>query len=183
MFLGEMDGVDSKETEANPIVILMTNRADILDPAITRPGRISRHIKINRPDQMSSIDILDIHTKKIPFQDPKNRMAILAICASDLFSKSRLLYRINNEHEFVLGDCVSGAMLKNIAEIAKINALHRDLKSASKSGVTVEDFRQAVERVYKQQAGTNHSYDLLDFSEKIGIQAEKMQTTRCFGSV
>lgn len=182
MFLGEMDGIDDKQTRENPIVFLMTNRADVLDPAITRPGRISRHIKVERPDEMSCIDILGIHTKKMPFQDEKNRMAVLAITASDLFSKSRLLYRVNNEHDFTMGDCVNGALIENIAEIAKMNALHRDLTGGTKTGVTTEDFRNAVQKTYRQQRGINHSYDLQDFAEKLGIQPKDMQIERCFGA-
>lgn len=182
MFLGEMDGIDPKQSEENPIIGLLTNRADVLDPAVTRPGRISRHIKIDRPDEMSSIDIMAIHTKGMPFQDEKNRMAVMAITASDLFSKSRLLYRVNNEHDFTMGDCVNGALIENIAEIAKMNALHRDLTAGTKTGVTTEDFRSAVQKAYRQQRGVNHSYDLQDFAEKLGIQPKDMQIDRCFGA-
>lgn len=182
MFLGEMDGIDSKQTEENPIVVLLTNRADVLDPAVTRPGRISRHIKIERPDEMSAIDILSIHTKKIPFADEKNKMAILAVCASDVFSKTRLLYRVNNEHDFTMGDCVNGAMLENIAQIAKMNALHRDLAAGARTGVSLDDFRQAVQKTFRQARGVNHSYDLQDFAEKVGIQPQQMQVERCFGA-
>jgi proteasome-associated ATPase len=182
MFLGEMDGIDSKQTEENPIIILMTNRPDVLDPAITRPGRISRHIKIERPNEMEAIDILDIHSRKIPFADPKNRMAILTITASNLFSKTRLLYRVNGEHDFTLGDCVNGAMLENIVEIAKMIALHRDLESRTQTGVTIEDFHQAVHKTFKQQKGMNHSYDLADFAERLGIQPQNMRIERCFGA-
>lgn len=180
MFLGEMDGVNEKQTEENPIVILMTNRADILDPAITRPGRISKHIKIERPDEMGSIDVLDIHTKNIPFKD--DRMSTLAVAASDLFSKSRLLYRVNNELDFTLGDAVSGALLENIAQEARMIALHRDLKSKVRSGTTIEDFREAVNRVYSKQRGVNHSYDIADFCEKNGLQSQNANVERCFGA-
>lgn len=182
MFLGEMDGIDSQQTEENPIVILMTNRADVLDPAITRPGRISRHIKVERPDQISSIDILKIHSQNLPFKNESEKSGILVIAASDLFSKTRLLYRINNQHDFTLGDCVNGAMLSNIVEIAKMAALHRDLESKTQSGATLEDFRGAVQKVYRQQRGINHSYDLQDFAEKVGIQPSSMQVERCFGA-
>lgn len=182
MFLSEMDGIDERKTEANPIVILMTNRSDAIDPAVTRPGRISRHIKIERPTEMSAIDILDIHTRDMPFVDEGSRMSVLALTASDLFSKSRLLYRVNNEHDFTLGDSVNGAMLENIAEIAKANALHRDLVDKTRTGVTTEDLRQAVQKTYRQQRGINHSYDLQDFAEKLGIQPHQMSVDRCFGA-
>lgn len=182
MFLGEMDGIDARQTAENPIVILMTNRADVLDPAVTRPGRISRHIKIDRPNEFTAVDILQIHCKKIPFKSDTNVQAILTIAASDLFSKNRLLYRVNNEHDFTLGDCVNGAMLASIAEIAKMSALHRDLVDKTKTGVTLQDFRSAVQKVYRQQRGINHSYDLQDFAEKLGIQPSNMQIERCFGA-
>jgi proteasome-associated ATPase len=182
MFLGEMDGIDSKQTEENPVVVLLTNRPDVLDPAVTRPGRISRHIKVERPDEMASIDVLNIHTKNMPFEDAKNRMSLLAVTASDVFAKSRLLYRVNNEHDFTLGDCVNGAMLENVAQIAKMNALHRDLTNKTQTGVTLEDLRQAVQKVFRQQRGVNHSYDLMDFAEKIGIQPQNMNVERCFGA-
>jgi proteasome ATPase len=182
MFLGEMDGIDEQQTRENPIVILMTNRPDILDPAVTRPGRISRHIKIERPDEMNAIDILDIHTKDVPFQDPDNRMASLAITCSDLFSKGRLLYRVNNEHDFTLGDAASGAMLASIAESAKMLALHRDLAASTQTGIGMDDLREAVTKIYHQQRGLNHSYDLQDFAEKLGIQPKDMKIDRCFAA-
>lgn len=182
MFLGEMDGIDSRQTEENPIVVLMTNRADVLDPAITRPGRISRHIKVERPNDVSAMDILKIHSKNIPFQSEGEKSSILAITVSDLFSKTRLLYRVNNEHDFTLSDCVNGAMLSNITEIAKMNALHRDLESKTKTGVNLDDFRSAVQKVFRQQRGINHSYDLQDFAERLGIQPANMQIDRCFGA-
>ena len=182
MFLAEMDGVDPKQTEENPIVFLLTNRPDMLDPAVTRPGRISRHIKIERPDSDSAIDILGIHTKKIPFERDDKREELLSITVSDLFSKSRLLYRLNNEHDFCLRDCVSGAMLANIAEISKMNALHRDLSNKTKTGVTLDDLRDAVKKVYSEQRGINHTYDIADFCDKVGIQHDKTLVERCFGA-
>jgi proteasome-associated ATPase len=182
MFLGEMDGIDSVQTEENPIVILMTNRADILDPAVTRAGRISKHIKVERPDEMCAIDILEIHTKGVPFQDEENKMATLAIASSDLFSKGRLLYRVNNEHDFTLGDAANGAMLEALSESAKMIALHRDISNGTKTGVVVEDFRSAIVKLQRQQKGINHAFDLQDFAEKHGIQAKDMQVDRCFGA-
>jgi len=181
MFLGEMDGIDAVQTEENPIVILMTNRADILDPAVTRAGRISKHIKVERPTEMTAIDILEIHTKGVPFQD-EDKLSALAIATSDLFSKGRLLYRVNNEHDFTLGDAVNGAMLEALAESAKMIALHRDISNGTKTGIVTEDFRAAIVKLQRQQKGINHSFDLQDFAEKHGIQAKDMQVDRCFGA-
>ena len=64
MFLGEMDGIDEQQTRENPIVMLMTNRADILDPAVIRPGRIDKHIKVERPTSASAIEVLKMRNCK-----------------------------------------------------------------------------------------------------------------------
>jgi ATP-dependent 26S proteasome regulatory subunit len=160
----------------------MTNRADILDPAVTRPGRISKHIKVSRPDETNALSVLEIHSKDMPFQDARNKLSVMAIATSDLFSKSRLLYRVNGEHDFTLAHAVNGAMIASLAETAKMNALHRDIASGNRTGVTVEDFRAAVKKIYEQQRGVNHSYDLQDFAEGLGIQPQNMKVDRCFGA-
>lgn len=180
MFLSEMDGIDDKQTEENPIILLLTNRPDIIDPAITRPGRISKHIKINRPDDMGAIDILRLKLKDVPFA--QDSMVAITVAVSDLYSNNRILYRINNEHSFRLADAVSGAMLEAVAETAKMSALHRDMKSGQQTGLTLDDLRYAVNLVDQSQRGLNHSYDVEDFCTRIGIQYSSASVERCFAN-
>jgi proteasome-associated ATPase len=67
MFCTEMDGIDSLN---EVVIILASNRADLIDPAILRPGRIDRKIKVNRPTKEGSIDIYKIYlTHGLPY-DP-----------------------------------------------------------------------------------------------------------------
>ncbi|PMB76641.1 MAG: AAA family ATPase, partial [Fervidicoccus fontis] len=61
--LTEMDGIESLE---NVIVIAATNRPDIIDPALLRPGRLEKLIYIPPPDKDDRLEILKIHTKKMP---------------------------------------------------------------------------------------------------------------------
>ena len=61
--LVEMDGFESNE---GVIIIAATNRPDVLDPAILRPGRFDRRIVVNRPDVRGREGILRVHTKKVP---------------------------------------------------------------------------------------------------------------------
>ena len=61
--LVEMDGFESNE---GVIIIAATNRPDVLDPAILRPGRFDRRIVVNRPDVRGREGILKVHTKKVP---------------------------------------------------------------------------------------------------------------------
>lgn len=61
--LVEMDGFETKE---GVILIAATNRPDVLDPALLRPGRFDRQIVVSRPDMKGRVEILKVHTKRIP---------------------------------------------------------------------------------------------------------------------
>jgi cell division protease FtsH len=67
--LVEMDGFESNE---GVILVAATNRPDVLDPALLRPGRFDRRIVVNRPDVKGREGILGVHTKKIPLADDVN---------------------------------------------------------------------------------------------------------------
>ena len=64
--LVEMDGF---ETNSGIIIIAATNRADILDPALLRPGRFDRQVQIDRPDMKSREQILAVHVRKVPLEN------------------------------------------------------------------------------------------------------------------
>jgi cell division protease FtsH len=72
--LVEMDGFESNE---GVIIVAATNRPDVLDPAILRPGRFDRRITVNRPDVRGREAILDIHTRRVPLS-PDVELAIIA---------------------------------------------------------------------------------------------------------
>ena len=61
--LVEMDGFDTTE---GVILVAATNRPDVLDPALLRPGRFDRQVVVNRPDMRGRVEILQVHTKKVP---------------------------------------------------------------------------------------------------------------------
>jgi cell division protease FtsH len=67
--LVEMDGFDTTE---GVILIAATNRPDVLDPALLRPGRFDRQITVNRPDVRGRTEILKVHTKKVPLSNDVN---------------------------------------------------------------------------------------------------------------
>jgi cell division protease FtsH len=83
--LVEMDGFESNE---GVILIAATNRPDVLDPALLRPGRFDRRIVVNRPDVKGREGIIAVHTKKIPLSDDVD-IRVLArgtsgFCGADL---------------------------------------------------------------------------------------------------
>src|SRR5678809_261515 len=61
--LVEMDGFDTTE---GVILVAATNRPDVLDPALLRPGRFDRQVVVNRPDLKGRVEVLQVHTKKVP---------------------------------------------------------------------------------------------------------------------
>ena len=72
--LVEMDGFESND---GVILIAATNRPDVLDPALLRPGRFDRRVVVSRPDVRGREEILRVHTRKIPLNDDVN-LAVLA---------------------------------------------------------------------------------------------------------
>lgn len=64
--LAELDGFGGREAV---VVLAATNRPDVLDPALLRPGRFDRHVTLNLPDKKARRAILDIHAKKLPLED------------------------------------------------------------------------------------------------------------------
>lgn len=165
-FLSEMDGLSSSHT----VVMLASNRPDMLDPAVVRDGRVDKRIKIKRPDEETAYDVLAIHLAGVPLWET-SADEICAMLMADIFSKSKALYKINGEHMFCLGDALSGGMLRGFVEEAKMFAIDRDTED-SLTGVMKEDFRASVEKIYVSHQDVSHDYDIDDFAEEKGICGE-----------
>jgi cell division protease FtsH len=114
--LVEMDGFESND---GVILIAATNRPDILDPALTRPGRFDRQIVVDSPDVRGREGILDVHTRKIKLED-NVKLDILARGTPGL----------------------SGADLANMVNEAALLAARKN-----KDAVTMEDFEEAKDKV------------------------------------
>ncbi|NCC30959.1 MAG: ATP-dependent metallopeptidase FtsH/Yme1/Tma family protein [Chloroflexia bacterium] len=88
--LVEMDGFD---TNTNVIVVAATNRPDVLDPALIRPGRFDRQVVLDAPDVRGRIDILKVHTKGKPLADDINMEVIARLTPG--FSGADLMNAVN----------------------------------------------------------------------------------------
>ncbi|WP_235915829.1 ATP-dependent zinc metalloprotease FtsH [Thalassovita mangrovi] len=73
--LAELDGFGGREAV---VVLAATNRPDVLDPALLRPGRFDRHVTLNLPDKQARRAILDIHARKLPLEDTSDLDMIAA---------------------------------------------------------------------------------------------------------
>ncbi|WP_456432116.1 ATP-dependent zinc metalloprotease FtsH [Thermosulfuriphilus sp.] len=114
--LTEMDGFDTKK---GVIILAATNRPEILDPALLRPGRFDRHIVVDRPDLKGREAILKVHTKRVKLA-PDVDLKVIAARTPGMV----------------------GADLANIVNEAALLAARR-----GKSAVTMEEFEEAIDRV------------------------------------
>jgi len=153
-FLAEMDGME----ESACIVVLATNRADRLDPAVIREGRIDRKIKIGRPGKKEAKGIADIHLRKRPIQGGPEKLSECFV--EELFREERVLYKIKTKKgemlDFGMVHLVSGAMIAGVVEQAISVALARDIQSGKPSGLTPEDLKTAVDRTFQDLSDVNH---------------------------
>jgi proteasome-associated ATPase len=163
-FCAEMDGLVSLE---NVVVILTSNRPDYIDPAILRPERIDRKVKVVRPDKKATHDILGIYlTETLPLD-----YRLVAEMGGEREARTSLvdrttdfIWRKNPETEFLevylrngsvdtlyWKDLVSGALLTSVVERAKDYAIKRsiDVKS-TKEGVSWEDLERAARTEFKE---------------------------------
>ena len=134
--LVEMDGFGRTE---GIIVLAATNRPDILDPALLRPGRFDRQIQVNRPDVKGREDILKVHAKDKRLDESVNLATIARATAgftgadlSNLLNEAAILAARNNRPAFTMED-VDEAMMKILAGPAKKShvASRRDLKTTA----------------------------------------------------
>ncbi len=164
MFCSEMDGIESLQ---DVVIILASNRPDLIDPAVLRPGRIDRKIKVGRPNKSAAAEILKVYlTADLPL-DPqlvKDRggdpvQAVVSLVEDLLESifrrteETRLLsIRLRNGQSTVLyrGDLVSGAILASIVQRAKEKAIDRTVQSGQPAGLLEEDLRGAVSEEFRE---------------------------------
>ncbi len=163
-FCAEMDGLVSLE---NVVVILTSNRPDYIDPAILRPERIDRKVKVVRPDRRSTRDIFKIYLEEVPI-DPdlvKEHKGNSAAAMDELLDLiTEYTFRRDEETEFLevflrnggtdslyWRDLLSGALIKSVVERSKDFAIRRSIdKMSEHEGVTLDDLQKAIRVEYKE---------------------------------
>lgn len=164
MFCSEMDGIESLR---DVVIILASNRPDLIDPAVLRPGRIDRKIKVGRPNKDAAAEILKVYmTEDLPLdpalvkeRDSGQGRAVTAIVQDiieSLFRRTednRLLsIRLRSGQSKVLyrGDLVSGAILASIVQRAKEKAIDRTVQSGQQSGLQAKDLLDSVSEEFRE---------------------------------
>lgn len=188
--LAEIDGVEALK---NVIVIGASNREDLIDPAILRPGRLDVKIKIERPDDHSAKKIFANYlTKELPIHEEEIRENFqLEEALSAMIDRTvEFMYRADDDTRFLevtyqngdkeilyFRDFSSGAMIENIVRRAKKLAIKRFLDSGEK-GISTEDLLTSVTQEYKEHEDLPNTTNPDDWAKISGKKGERIVYVR-----
>lgn len=195
-FCAELDGLQSLE---NVVLVLTSNRPDYIDPAVLRPERIDRKVKISRPDRESAVQILGIYLHdRIPL-DPEvlkrwdgevdcARKALVEATIEQLWTKKKeteflKVFLKNGSTETLFHkDLLSGAILKSIVDRAKDSAIKRAIANPdTEVGVSQEDLNAAVAQEFKENEIFPKSDTTEDWLQLLDIAPENVASVKPVG--
>ncbi|MEE3068795.1 MAG: AAA family ATPase, partial [Actinomycetota bacterium] len=175
--LAEIDGVEGLE---NVIVIGATNREDLIDPAILRPGRLDVKIRIDRPDARAARQVfLRYLNDEIPLGEGETVDQMVSAAVDEM-------YRVDDENRFLevtyangdkevlyFKDFASGAMIENIVRRAKKSAVKRVIDGGSR-GITSEDLIVAVRSEFTEHEDLPNTTNPDDWAKVSGRKGERI---------
>ena len=186
--LAEIDGV---ETLRNVIVIGASNREDLIDPAILRPGRLDVKIKIERPDEVAAAQIFARYlVTDVPIDgdevralgggDPaKAVQAMIERTVAEMYKTDdenrfiEVTYQNGDKEVLYFKDFASGAMIENIVRRAKKLAIKRQIPGGSR-GIKAEDLARAIRQEYKEHEDLPNSTNPDDWAKVSGKKGERI---------
>ena len=184
--LAEIDGVESLK---NVIVIGASNREDLIDPAILRPGRLDVKIKIERPDEEAAAKIFRQYlTAELPLSDEETaagggpdgaiaRMieaAVARMYAGD--DENRFLevtYQNGDKEVLYFKDFSSGAMIENIVRRAKKLSIKRQIDGGAK-GISTEDLLASITQEFREHEDLPNTTNPDDWAKISGKKGERI---------
>jgi len=190
--LAEIDGV---ETLRNVIVIGASNREDLIDPAILRPGRLDVKIKIERPDATAAAQIfarylvgdlpIDEESVETTGGGDRNKaaLAMIDVTVSEMYSeeeRNRFLevtYQNGDKEILYFRDFASGAMVENIVRRGKKLAIKRQL-AGGRRGIHVDDLVQAVRQEFTEHEDLPNTTNPDDWAKISGKKGERIVYVR-----
>ena len=185
--LAEIDGVEHLR---NVIVVGASNRQDLIDPAILRPGRLDVKVKIERPDAAAAVDIfnkymtadLPIHQSELSQNGGEIQPAVdrmIAAAVAEMYSleeENRFLevtYANGDKEVLYFKDFSSGAMIESVVRRAKKLALKRYIKSSEK-GINLDDLLNAVREEFKENEDLPNTTNPDDWAKIAGKKGERI---------
>jgi proteasome-associated ATPase len=187
--LSELDGVESLK---NVVVIGASNREDLIDPAILRPGRLDVKIKINRPDTEAAKEIFKIYLGDDTPLDPHEAgdEAPPQVIGRMINTTVSAMYSEDKENEFLevtyangdretlyFKDFASGAMIENIVRRAKKDAIKRQIAGGT-GGIRTSDLTAAIKQEFREQEDLPNTTNPDDWAKISGKKGERIVYVR-----
>jgi len=175
--LAEIDGVEGL---TNVIVIGATNREDLIDPAILRPGRLDVKIKIERPNEAAAASIFANYlTDEIPIGDGYEIGEMIEKTVAEMYrddESNRFLevtYQNGDKEILYYKDFSSGAMIENIVRRAKKLAIKRVIAGGER-GVITQDLIDSIKQEYKEHEDLPNTTNPDDWAKISGKKGERI---------
>ena len=175
--LAEIDGVEGLK---NVIVIGATNREDLIDPAILRPGRLDVKIKIERPNEVGARSIFAQYlTTEIPLDQSESIDTMLDATVAEMYQEDEanqfleVTYENGDKEVMFYKDFASGAMIENIVRRAKKLAIKRVIDGGTK-GVCTQDLLDSINQEYKEHQDLPNTTNPDDWAKISGKKGERI---------
>jgi len=186
--LAEIDGV---ETLKNVIVIGASNREDLIDPAILRPGRLDVKIKIERPNEDAAAQIFGRYlTSDLPLDEDEVKslgggdrdkavQAMIERTVEDMYRDDEanrfieVTYQNGDKEIMYFKDFSSGAMIENIVRRAKKLAIKRNIAGEGR-GIRLDDLLKSIRQEYKEHEDLPNSTNPDDWAKISGKKGERI---------
>ena len=189
--LAELDGMHSG---ADVFIIAATNRPDLIDPALMRPGRLDLKIKVNRPDRAAARDIFSKYlTGELPFHasaEKRYGSDPAKIAGGMVDDTIERMYQTTEENKFLevtyakgereifyFKDFSSGAMIQNIVSRAKKRAVKRMIENEER-GITLDDLLDSVNDEFKENEDLPNTTNPDDWARISGRKGERIINVR-----
>ena len=190
-FLSEIDGVESLK---NVIVIGASNREDLIDPAILRPGRLDVKIKIERPDADSARQIFEQYlTPSLPIAasalqetDGDTKLAVdrmITVAVEHMYDTGddnkflEVTYQNGDKELLYFKDFSSGAMIENIVRRAKKLSIKRTIAGGER-GIVADDLLDSIKQEFREHEDLPNTTNPDDWAKISGKKGERIVYVR-----
>jgi proteasome-associated ATPase len=182
--LAEIDGVEGLK---NVIVIGATNREDLIDPAILRPGRLDVKIKIERPNESAARQIFARYlTMDLPLEGVDDESdasgvveSLIDATVAEMYSTEaanrflEVTYQNGDKEVLYFKDFSSGAMIENIVRRAKKLSIKRILSGGNR-GICLDDLVQSIRQEFKEHEDLPNTTNPDDWARISGKKGERI---------
>lgn len=184
-FLAELDGVEALD---NVMVIGASNRVDMIDPAVLRPGRLDVKVRIDRPDRDAAASILSRYvTPDLPLKPEGGVGDLVRVLVRDIYREDQgrkvcdLLDQDGRWYPLYMSQLISGAVLRNIVDRAKTMAVKDSIRQDREVTLDADRCLQAVQEEYLDMLDSVGDQNPQQWARTAGLSVGRVVDIRLIG--